>query len=1125
MEGLGITGAAATAGAGAYLVGKTAFDYNRENYFQDEEMRFTRFTTARSFANTQVNQYRDDIRGMTEMVASKMEMMHAVATLLIATAAALSCAGRIGMHGPAPPTWLCGLYTVHIFTGIMLLAASFWLGMHASLRAQCAAVSLLTRKVRLPIPSMSQLDAARAMGSQFEKMRLATDVLRVPYTAQAESVPKAEEGSSGDSDDDEKRKEREKKVLFAGAISDKAKAVVFGKPQEPRKEFASTIRNTVPTWIRDEQVIDKGEGQPGTRTSGTALPKHEAPAHFKLYAAAQMDWWPYEMNARIAMLYGVIQILGAVCYYLIGTALAELRGFWLAWSTPGLFVIAQACLLYLDVVPSKGQQLLPHLEFAGFIAPFLAAGAGTLEYRYYYSKAQVALIWILAIAALLGHLCMALRMLDLATPDSVKQQEREEKPGRAWWPSTWKVPSAFLDNLWIIAPPKKLEKGQHDLLHEMEMLARGGAGVSASTLRRRKGKKGSEKKDRSSFKATTIEHVISQVKKLERLLSWWEHDSIWPSVSEKGKKRIEELQSLFDAVKAQVPGLKPKGGDWVDTSYGEGEDPHYEPTAHSWFGRGGSLTGEHGDPVLLEGFSAHLGLLCDRLYDIEEGLHELHGTQAVSKQVDLDDLYAADEGEANPFAESGSTFLKQAPTLPGRILAAVLIAVALCWSYMIVGCVVDILIWPETLLKWPGEPPWIRDRRHRHIKSTDYVHHSIDGPLPADYGLYEAFDAKSEYHLLVTEHPGGGSEEHHDEGEEHGEEGSEDDYDGGREGEGDRRLSSSFKSHVLKSSLSDAMEDFMYVLPTLNHLARVTSERGYSDIDVVPVANTAVYADTEFVSTSATPGFMAPQLQNMQLSWPSFFEPSLLACGKADATGSPLVALTKHAFGAYATVPPTATEAAILAEPFSFAGLNADEHMVGSAWTSSGFKLIATTGEVFRCPGSGPSDGVWACERDASLQLPVERGTQILAAALSDSMVALALNNSVSSLSGTKVDLFHVLDDASTGWKPLAEVHLPAHNDGSIRRVAALSFAEDALMVLSDSGELQIRNMTSGATKLHHSPSTASAVNWRSTCALQAPSESPAEGAPKMSSSSLRLGLRRVRSSAGLQWKPEVFSC
>ena len=31
-----------------------------------------------------------------------------------------------------------------------------------------------------------------------------------------------------------------------------------------------------------------------------------------------------------------------------------------------------------------------------------------------------------------------------------------------------KVPSAFRNALWLLAPPKKLEPGQHDLLHEAE---------------------------------------------------------------------------------------------------------------------------------------------------------------------------------------------------------------------------------------------------------------------------------------------------------------------------------------------------------------------------------------------------------------------------------------------------------------------------------------------------------------------------------------------------------------------------------------------------------------------------------------------------------------------------------
>ena len=38
--------------------------------------------------------------------------------------------------------------------------------------------SLLTRKVRLPIPSMAQLDAARSFGSAFEQQRVG-DMFRV----------------------------------------------------------------------------------------------------------------------------------------------------------------------------------------------------------------------------------------------------------------------------------------------------------------------------------------------------------------------------------------------------------------------------------------------------------------------------------------------------------------------------------------------------------------------------------------------------------------------------------------------------------------------------------------------------------------------------------------------------------------------------------------------------------------------------------------------------------------------------------------------------------------------------------------------------------------------------------
>jgi hypothetical protein len=59
--------------------------------------------------------------------------------------------------------------------------------------------SLLTRKVRMPIPSLAQIDAARTFGSTFELQKWG-DILRVPFTPHPHETPQAGEASSGDSD-------------------------------------------------------------------------------------------------------------------------------------------------------------------------------------------------------------------------------------------------------------------------------------------------------------------------------------------------------------------------------------------------------------------------------------------------------------------------------------------------------------------------------------------------------------------------------------------------------------------------------------------------------------------------------------------------------------------------------------------------------------------------------------------------------------------------------------------------------------------------------------------------------------------------------------------------------------
>jgi len=462
----------AAAAAGVAVTGKSLFDYNRANFQNDIPQRFARFLTSRNMLNAQVGQYRQDVQGIATLTSSKMDAVMMMMTLILCVCAALSDAGRVGMHGSAPPQWFCGLYAGCICSAILFMGAALWLAMHASLRAQCAMVSLLTRKVRLPIPSMAQLDNARGFGSAFEQQKFG-DIFRVPFMRHPEAAPELPAGY-----DDEEVDVKGKKGKKKGSKSDSEGVTKKSKKSAKvsvASEFGSTTRDTVPSWIRDEQVVDKAGGVMKAGATDD-LEENSLPDHFKMLAKAQEEWWQYEVYARILMLYGTCQFLYAVSYYSIGTTMCELRGFWISWSLPMTFLAGQALIMRLDIVRGEGKHYLPHTEWLGHIAPYFAIGATTLEYRYVYNQYAVVVTWILVYLAYFAHMTMALRMLDLAWPSDGK--ELPDQASKTWWPSHWRVPSAFGKNLWLLAPPKKLEDGQHDLLHEMEALQATSAGVT-----------------------------------------------------------------------------------------------------------------------------------------------------------------------------------------------------------------------------------------------------------------------------------------------------------------------------------------------------------------------------------------------------------------------------------------------------------------------------------------------------------------------------------------------------------------------------------------------------------------------------------------------------------------------
>jgi len=709
------------------------FSYNKENFGYDAGMRFGRFMTARGFANSQVEQYREDIEGITGMTTSKMDAWQTVTTLFLAVGAALSCAGRIGMHGCAPPGWFCALFSGSIFASVLFNGLSLWLSMHASLRAQCASVSLLTRKVRLPIPNMAQLDQARVFGSAFETQEY-RDIFRVPFMRHPEAAPSATAASEG-----EKKGEKAK--------SGKAKVAKGGAPQE---EFGSTARDTVPSWIRDEHAVDKINGF--TQAEIDELHEEdEAPQHFALLMEAQKEWRDYDVYARITMLYGTLAFLHAVTYYAIGTAIAELRGFWVMWSLPFVFVAAQALVLRLETFQTERNNKLPNCEYLGYLAPFLACAACTIEYRYYYSQAQVAVAWGLALSALFGHLMFALRLLDLAWPSNDPLGDMPEEPAKQWWPASWAVPRAFAKNLWMITPPKQLQTGQSCLLHEMENLAAAGGGKKSPT------KKSSA--------------------------------------------------------------------------------PAAGPTA----------------PIPT----------------LEFGVARTHD-------------------------------------LPWHLTRLAILSVAFQWLFMMVATGVEVVMGPESLMKPPGEPPWIRDIKGR-MWAPESVHTSRSGALPEDYRLFAASTA------------------HYTEG--------------GDTSAGHRRLGSD-------SPVDDLIKAVPELTELLEKLAGARAEAG--DQTAPP-------------SDEVPGGFMAPEMKVQEIAWPPLFEPHHLA--HQPGSGH-LAALTRRGFGALAPV------GGGNAEPFAFDGVAEHGPIVGAAWLREGLLLASRAGAILRCAGEGPAEGVWACAEAQRLPMP-----------------------------------------------------------------------------------------------------------------------------------------------------------
>jgi len=392
----------------------------------------------------QTGLYKQDVAQLTGLTVTRQDCYHGIAAMGLTILTAIYCPGRVGLHTSPPPGWLMGLAFLNIAGAYMFLGLTLWLAMHAAMRADTAATHMLTRFVRLPIPSQGMLDKARKFLASYEEQPL-KEVFRVPFTRHQRPGSHRQGGYNDDMamDDDAVRRSRHD----------------FDVPAWYRKEKAIDCQNTVET-VESMMPFDA---------------RGSAPEHFEAYREMQHEWFPYDVYARLSIFLAFMHLTHCWAYMQIGHQFQETRAMFACAITILCMFVLQQIILTLDIIPD-------HIPFHR-IGPFglwFAYVAAAIEYKRWYSADVQAFGFFLVYCAYFIHIFYTLSLLWLCAPASTPPAVAET-PGASWWPGEWRLPSAFKHAIWLVAPPKQLQDNETDIVGELRQAqGLGGAASPAS---------------------------------------------------------------------------------------------------------------------------------------------------------------------------------------------------------------------------------------------------------------------------------------------------------------------------------------------------------------------------------------------------------------------------------------------------------------------------------------------------------------------------------------------------------------------------------------------------------------------------------------------------------------------
>ncbi|CAE7508989.1 GIP, partial [Symbiodinium pilosum] len=355
----------------AGLGAKELFTYNRENFKFDQDQRIEREALRLEMQVKRFELFREDVRDLVELTVDRMDVYHLVGALFLEFCIVLFCEGRV--QASAPP-FLLSLFLLSNACAFIYLLLAVWLSMHASIASHSFGVRLLTRFVRLPIPSMKQIANLRSNLKDYERQGVA-NLLRLPFQDQQdwqqagdfdeaksgpseEKAPKAPEslGPTPPPTAPPKQKRRDERPEVS--------ATTLGKPVDASGSSSLTSgQNLLPE--REETVVG---GEDLLSCSRGAQPER----HVQLFRQLQSKWQCYDAYCRVCMGLGVNQILQGLSYYCICHTLVENHSPTTGYALVTLFQSTTIALAVLDLAGLRRREILA-VQVVGIMPCLLTA--------------------------------------------------------------------------------------------------------------------------------------------------------------------------------------------------------------------------------------------------------------------------------------------------------------------------------------------------------------------------------------------------------------------------------------------------------------------------------------------------------------------------------------------------------------------------------------------------------------------------------------------------------------------------------------------------------------------------------------------------------------------------------